>query len=217
MRLRKIKNVDEILTNSKYFIDISSEPKKMNNLISNSKILNIEIGMGKGQFIYTQALNHPNINFIGIELNRTVCAKAIKKIETSELLNNLIIINLNAINLTNLFPKHSIDKIYLNFSDPWPKKRHIKNRLTNPRFLEIYEQILKPDGIIEFKTDNDNLFNYTYDVINELKHKIRIIYFTTNLYEHLDEEINRDNVATEYETKFHQQNKNIYKIVFEFI
>ena len=217
MRLRNDKNaINILLDNQKWYLH---EPKQISNSIfNNNQKIELEIGMGKGNFIINKALQNPKINYIGLEKNLVICSKAIKKIIKSESdLNNLKIINIDAKNLNLIFACNSIDKIYLNFSDPWPKKRHIKNRLTNPSFLKIYKQIIKKDGWIEFKTDNDDLFKYTLEVLKENKDWCEIIYYTTDLYSNLDNEYNFNNIATEYEIKFHNLNKNINKIIFKFI
>ncbi len=217
MRLRNDKNaINILLENQKWYLH---EPKQISNSIfNNNQKIELEIGMGKGNFIINKALQNPKINYIGLEKNLVICSKAIKKIIKSESdLNNLKIINIDAKNLNLIFACNPIDKIYLNFSDPWPKKRHIKNRLTNPSFLKIYKQIIKKDGWIEFKTDNDDLFKYTLEVLKENKDWCEIIYYTTDLYSNLDNEYNFNNIATEYEIKFHNLNKNINKIIFKFI
>lgn len=217
MRLRNDKNaINILLENQKWYLH---EPKQISNSIfNNNQKIELEIGMGKGNFIINKALQNPKINYIGLEKNLVICSKAIKKIIKSKSdLNNLKIINIDAKNLNLIFACNSIDKIYLNFSDPWPKKRHIKNRLTNPSFLKIYKQIIKKDGWIEFKTDNDDLFKYTLEVLKENKDWCEIIYYTTDLYSNLDNEYNFNNIATEYEIKFHNLNKNINKIIFKFI
>jgi tRNA (guanine-N7-)-methyltransferase len=123
----------------------------------------------------------------------------------------------DASELENIFSESMINKIYLNFSDPWPKKRHEKNRLTNWKFLYIYQKILLPNKTIEFKTDNDLLYLYTLnDVILNSIDKINLIYNTENLYENIENKYNFDNVQTEYEKKFLNINKNINKIIYNF-
>lgn len=217
MRLRNDKNaINILLDNQKWYLH---EPNRIdNNIFNNNQKIELEIGMGKGNFIINKALQNPEINYVGLEKNLVICSKAIKKIIKSESdLNNLKIINIDAKNLNTIFTYNSIDKIYLNFSDPWPKKRHIKNRLTNPSFLKIYKQILRNNGWIEFKTDNDDLFKYTLEVLKENNDWCEIIYYTTDLYSNLDNEYNLNNIATEYEMKFHNLNKNINKIIFKFI
>ena len=142
MRLRNIKNKEEILNNSKYIILNPKEYKgKWNNVFKNNNPIYIEIGMGKGKFILENALKYPNINFIGIEKYDSVIARAIKKIDEREI-NNLKLIRIDANELNDVFDKE-IDLIYLTFSDPWPKDRHAKRRLSHSDFLKIYDDIFK--------------------------------------------------------------------------
>lgn len=218
MRLRKCHQAKEILlANPNFFIN---EPllinKKWNkNIFNNKNNIELEIGMGKGQFIIKKALQNSNINYIGLELNETVCSKAMKKAQIyNDIIKNLRIINFNARDILKIFKRSQIDKIYLNFSDPWPKNRHTKNRLTNEKFLKIYKKVLKKGGLIELKTDNDSLYEYTLEVLNN-NSKYKIIYSTTSLYDHINSDINKDNIATEYETKFYNKGKNINKIIFK--
>lgn len=218
MRLRKCHQAKEILlANPNFFIN---EPllinKKWNkNIFNNKNNIELEIGMGKGQFIIKKALQNSNINYIGLELNETVCSKAMKKAQIyNDIIKNLRIINFNARDILKIFKRSQIDKIYLNFSDPWPKNRHTKNRLTNEKFLKIYKKVLKKGGLIELKTDNDSLYEYTLEVLNN-NSKYKIIYSTTSLYDDINSDINKDNIATEYETKFYNKGKNINKIIFK--
>lgn len=218
MRLRKLHNAKEILNQNKnLFINNPKEIKDWFFIFNNKNKIYLEIGMGKGQFILQNAINNRDINYIGVELNETICAKAIKKINSSEnKIENIRILNFNAKELNEIFKQREISKIFLNFSDPWPKARHEKNRLTSNKFLDIYKNILTKDGIVEFKTDNDQLYEYSKDVLLNRK-DIKIIYFTNNLYQELDNEFNKNNIATEYENKFVLQDKNINKIIFKFL
>ncbi len=218
MRLRNDTNaINILLANQKWYVHDPLSIKSDKGYLD-SKPNYLEIGMGKGQFIINNALAYPDINYIGLELNRVICSKAIKKIlATNEPLDNLKILNANALVITEIFNPQSIDKIFLNFSDPWPKKRHTKNRLTNPRFLELYRVILKPDAVVELKTDNDGLYAYTMEVLEENKDKYQLIYNTTDLYADLNNSLNANNIPTEYETRFHSEGKNINKIIFKFI
>ena len=152
MRQRNVKNKKEIINNSKYIIENPSEYKGCyNKLFNNSNPIYIEIGMGKGDFILENAIKYPEINFIGIEKFDSIMALAIKKIEQYNL-PNLKLIRMDALIINDVFDKE-IDKIYLNFSDPWPKDRNAKRRLTSDRFLKRYTNILKKTGSITFKTD----------------------------------------------------------------
>ncbi len=176
----------------------------------------LEIGSGKGDFLIKRAIANPKAYFLGIEKYATVILKALKKIERK----NLKIANLsfscsdaNSINIKKF--KNKINKIYLNFSDPWPKKRHEKRRLTSTQFLNMYKRILKKEGIVEFKTDNDNFYKYTLGMLKSRK-DIVVLYKTKNLYKNLLNKFNKDNIQTEYEKKFVKLNKNINKIVWRY-
>ena len=204
MRQRNVKNKREIIENSEYFVKEPNKYKeKWNEIFSNNNPIYIEIGMGKGKFIIENAIKYPNINFIGIEKQDSILALALKKIPKG--ISNLKIINLDAMNIENIFFKE-IDKIYLNFSDPWPKKRHAKRRLTSPLFLEKYDSIFKNNKIIEIKTDNKDLFCYSIKTLNN--HDYYIEYITFDLEKMND----LDNIKTEYEEKFTKLNNPIYKI-----
>lgn len=220
MRQRNVKNCDEILLASdKYVQDIN----ELKELISSNKYKNIylEIGIGKGAFIVECARRHKENLYIGIELNKGVVSLATKKIarfeqEIGETLNNLKVLDYNALELENIFLETQVDKIYLNFSDPWPKKKHEKRRLTSDAFLKVYNKILKPEGAIEFKTDNRGLFEYS--IMNMNKNKMNIEYITLNLHQDinlgkLDNE--EQNIMTEYEAKF-MANGPIYKLIVKF-
>lgn len=178
------------------------------------KPLYIEIGCGKGDFLICHALTHPTNFYLGIEKYSTVILKALKKIERNNLkLNNLIFTCADAQEIDIKKFKNKVSTIYLNFSDPWPKKRHAKRRLTSPSFLDIYKVILDKDARVEFKTDNDNLYAYTLEVLNSRK-DIKVLYHTTNLYKEIKKKVNVGNIQTEYEKKFVALNKNINKIVW---
>lgn len=207
MRIRNVKNSEEIIENSKYIISNPEEYKgKFKKEFNNENPIHIEIGMGKGNFIIGMAKTYPNINFIGIEKYDSIVAKALLKLNEEDL-PNLRIIKTDALNLPNIFDKE-ISEIYLNFSDPWPKARHAKRRLTSPIFLNIYDKIFKGDSIITQKTDNTLLFessiinysNYGY-IINDISLDLA------------NTEI--PNVETEYEKKFKSQGIKINYIKVE--
>lgn len=196
MRVRNLKNKKEILSSSNYYLDNPTEFKgKWNTIFKNDNPIHIEIGTGKCKFIYEKASNNPSINYIGIERIDTVLAIGIKEIENKEKLNNLILLNYDAEKIDDLFLKE-ISKIYLNFSDPWPKKRHEKRRLTSFNFLSKYDIIFKDEKIIEFKTDNEDLFLYSVISLNNYGYKI--IDISLDLHKKKD----FDNIVTEYEIKF---------------
>lgn len=205
MRQRNVKNKKEIINNSKYII-LNPEDYigKWKNLFNNSNPIYIEIGMGKGDFILENAITYPNINFIGIEKYDSIIALAIKKIEENEL-DNLKLIRMDALNINNVFKKE-IDKIYLNFSDPWPKERHAKRRLTSDVFLDKYDILFKNNKVIEMKTDNQNLFEYSLISFNNSSYKIEEI--SLDLH-HSNKE---NNIMTEYEKKFASKNNRIYYV-----
>ena len=201
MRIRNLKNTEELVNNSSYLIKNPIDYKgNWNKVFNNSNPIHLEIGMGKGNFIINMALKYPNINFIGVELHTNVIARACKKLEELNI-NNLKLINVNADSLDDIFDKE-IDLIYLNFSDPWPKKRNAKRRLTSELFLNIYDKLFKNEKIIKLKTDNKGLFessiisltNYGY-LINDISLDLH----NTDI----------DNVETEYETKFKNMGINI--------
>ena len=219
MRLRNDKNAKQKLSESNivYFFDENLEKIDLNTIFNNNNPIYIEIGMGKGDFIINNAINNPNINYIGIEKYDTVLVKAINKAKKYNI-KNLRIFSMDAELLNKIFPSHSVAKIYLNFSDPWPKKRHAKRRLTHPNFLKIYYELLMKNSQIEFKTDNDGLFKWTIDeILTNKPNNYKIIYKTTNLYNDLENNYNINNVASEYEKKFHSLGKNINKVIFEIL
>ena len=194
MRLKNIKGASEKILLGKYFISNPSDYKgKWNKLFNNNNPIYIEIGMGKGNFIIKNALNNPDINYIGIEMYDSVILRAVEK--TNELeLNNLYLIRMDARLIEDIFDKE-IDLIYLNFSDPWPKERHAKRRLTSPIFLERYDKIFKNNNIIIMKTDNNPLFDYSLETLKEYG------YVLSNISRDLHNE--KDNIiTTEYEDKF---------------
>lgn len=211
-RLRRNRKYEEKLFNDTN-VFIINHLEYINNwkkdVFKNNNELHIEIGCGKGDFINTLSKNNENINYVAIDKFPTVLYKALSKVN-NEIRNNLKIISTDAKELNSVFGKGEVDKIYLNFSDPWPKKQHEKNRLTNITFLNIFFKILKEGGVIEFKTDNDSLFNYTVEVVKGEKMKIH--YISCDLYSD-DKEI-QFNVPTEYEKKWHAAGKTIKKIVF---
>lgn len=201
MRLRNVKNKDEIMNNSSYLIKNYFDYKgKWNDLFGNDNPIYIEIGMGKGQFIINNAINNPNINYIGIEKYDSVIAKALQKIPDN--LNNLFMIRADALDIDKIFDKE-ISKLYLNFSDPWPKKRHHLRRLSSSIFLDKYNIIFKSEKSIEMRTDNRDLFTYS------------LVSFSNNgyIFDQISLDLHHDNmplITTEYEDKFSDLNMPIY-------
>ena len=201
MRIRNLKNTDELISNSKYLITNYKEYKgKYNLLFNNNNPIHLEIGMGKGNFIINMALKYPDINFIGLELHTNVIARACKKLEELNI-TNLKLINANALELNEIFDKE-ISLIYLNFSDPWPKKRNIKRRLTSEVFLNIYDNLFKDTKEIKLKTDNVGLFEYSLISLSNYGYK-----FTELSLDLGSTDI--DNIETEYEEKFKSKGINI--------
>ena len=194
MRLKNIKGASERILEGKYFINNPNEYKgKWHKLFNNNNPIYIEIGMGKGNFIIKNAIENPNINYIGIEMYDSVILRAVEK--TNELeLNNLYLIRTDARLIEDVFDKE-IDLIYLNFSDPWPKERHAKRRLTSTRFLARYNNIFRGDNHIIMKTDNLDLFNYSVDSLKEYGYTINEI--SNDLHKEKD-----NIITTEYEDKF---------------
>jgi len=204
-RLRKIKNDIDLVKNSDYYLKTIPVP--------NNELNYLEIGMGKGNFIINMAVNNPEINFYGLDKFPTVIFKAIKKLNKLENKpKNLKFLAIDVSDIFEYFPKNFFHKIFLNFSDPWPKKRHEKRRLTSDTYLKLYKDLLTKDGIIQFKTDNDGLYAYSLENI-QAKKDIEIIEFTNNLYAKLNPE---DCILTEYEKKFIGMDIPIKLISFKF-
>ena len=205
MRLRNVKGAKEKILSSRYNIDNPFDNiNNWNKVFNNSNPTYIEIGMGKGKFIIENAINNPNINYIGIEKFDSVIVRAIEKVEELDI-PNLKFIRMDATRIDEVFNKE-INKIYLNFSDPWPKDRHSKRRLTSSIFLEKYDKVFRNDNIIEMKTDNIDLFNYSVDSLKEYGYNIE--YLTNDLHKE-----NVDNVMTEYEERFSKLNIKINKLI----
>ncbi|MBQ8293709.1 MAG: tRNA (guanosine(46)-N7)-methyltransferase TrmB [Bacilli bacterium] len=206
MRLRKIKNAQERLLDKEglYIVNPQEFKGKWHKKFNNNNPIYIEIGMGKGKFIIEHAKRNPNINYIGIEKYDSVLIKGVEK-ASSENLTNIYFLNVDAINLNDYFKKGEVDKIYLNFSDPWPKSRHAKRRLTNEKFLKVYDVILNKKGNIEFKTDNIGLFEYSVMEFNRVGYDF--LEFSCDLHRNGD-----DIVTTEYEDKFMKKGNPIYYI-----
>ena len=203
MRIRNVKNKEEILDNCSFLLNNPKEYKgKFKELFNNDNPIYLEIGMGKGQFIYQNAKKYKDINFIGIERFDSIMAKAILKIEK---LDNLILIKYDANLIDDLFD-HEIDKIYLNFSDPWPKNRHENRRLTSKLFLEKYKNIFKDKERIEVRTDNRDFFLYSVESLGDMGYLLNDVSFNYQ---------SPDLIMTEYESKFRGKGANIYHLFAE--
>ena len=209
MRLRNVPGSREAIAESEYTINEPELNKwKWKEIFGNDNPIRIEIGMGKGKFITTLAQQNPDINYIGIEKFSSVLIRAIEKMEELEL-KNLKFIRMDAEKIEDTFNKEEIDKIYLNFSDPWPKDRHAKRRLTSKEFFKRYDNILKKDGVVEFKTDNNDLFDFSLEQIPEAGWNI--VEYTRDL--HNNEKMNEGNIMTEYEERFSKMGNNINKLI----
>lgn len=205
MRLRNVKNKEEILYHSDHLIlDGSKYKGKWNDIFGNDHPIYIEIGMGKGKFLVENALLYPEINFIGIERYDSVLARALPKIPDT--CKNIRILRLNAIEIDTIFD-HEIDRIYLNFSDPWPKKRHRNRRLMSKLFLTKYDIVFKDTKEIHMKTDNQHLFEFALEELSQYHYQFDFV--SLNLHDMTKE----DNITTEYEEKFISFGKPIYKCI----
>ena len=210
MRLRNITGSRDIIAESPLVIHEPEKVKgKWSELFGNNFPIRIEVGMGKGRFICELARNSPDINYIGIEKYSSVLLRALQKME-EEPLPNLLFIRMDAENIAEIFDKEEVDRIYLNFSDPWPKKRHEKRRLTYKSFLAVDEQILKPAGEIHFKTDNQGLFEYSLASFSQ--YGMTILQVWLDLH-HSNYE---GNIMTEYEEKFSSRGQRIYRVEARF-
>lgn len=208
MRLRHIPGAEQMIEEHPLVIHEPKEKKgKWAEIFGNDSPVWIEIGMGKGQFITEMASCNPGVNFVGIERYSTVLLKGIRKSEENRP-ENLRFLCVDARELGEIFGKGEVGRIFLNFSDPWPKDRHARRRLTSPPFMAVYNQILTADGQVEFKTDNEELFKYSLEAIAEAGWHVRE--FTFDLYK---SDMAKGNVQTEYEAKFAGQGKPICKLI----
>ncbi|MEI3338737.1 MAG: tRNA (guanosine(46)-N7)-methyltransferase TrmB [Eubacterium sp.] len=211
MRLRNVPGSRETIAEHKLCI-LEEQPQagKWQTIFGNDHPIYIEVGMGKGQFITTLAQQNPEINYIGIEKYSSVLVRALEKIDAMDNPpTNIRFIRMDAENICSMFEKDEVSRIYLNFSDPWPKDRHAKRRLTSQEFLKRYDRILKPDGYVEFKTDNKDLFQFSLEQVEPAGWHLDA--FTWDL--HNDEVLNQGNVMTEYEQKFSSMGNPICKMV----
>ena len=199
MRLRNVKGARDRISVSECVVQEPRELKgKWNTYFKNDNPIYIEIGMGKGKFIMQHAMNNPNINYIGIEKFSSVLIRAIEKKESCEQeLNNLVFLRFDAEYIEEIFDKNEISRIYLNFSDPWPKDRHAKRRLTSKEFFARYNNILSQEGKVIFKTDNKPLFDFSLEQVEEAKWSL-----VNKTYDLHNSEFVDGNIMTEYEEKF---------------
>jgi tRNA (guanine-N7-)-methyltransferase len=209
MRLRNIPGAKEAVAESDYCIN---EPEKCrghwNEIFNNENPIHIEIGMGKGRFIMELASSNYDINYIGIEMYSSVLLRALQKMEENPI-PNLVFICMDAMQLEDVFAPGEVDRIYLNFSDPWPKDRHAKRRLTSDRFLPKYNAILSPGGHVEFKTDNKALFDFSVEEITNSGWRLDACTYDL----HNDVVLCEGNVMTEYEERFSSKGNKICKLI----
>ncbi len=209
MRLKNIPGARDMVAESSLVIH---EPEKTKGnwqeVFQNNHPIRIEIGMGKGKFIHEMAERNPDINYIGIEKYSSVLLRALQKMEAAPL-PNLVFIRMDAEDIEKVFDREEVDRIYLNFSDPWPKDRHAKRRLTSGEFLKRYDRFLKRDGVVEFKTDNRDLFDFS---LGELEGAgFEALQITYDL--HQDGEMSQGNIMTEYEERFSNMGNPICKYI----
>lgn len=208
MRLRNVKGSRETIAANDYVVHTPEEQKgKWSEVFGNKNPIHIEVGMGKGKFITELARQNPDINYVGIEKYSSVLVRALEKRPELEQ-DNLMFIRMDAENLPDVFDRDEVALIYLNFSDPWPKDRHAKRRLTSVQFLSRYDQFLEPDGRVIFKTDNRPLFDFSLEQVEEAGWILENHTFDLHHSEFLE-----GNVMTEYESKFVAEGKPINRMV----
>ena len=215
MRLRNITGSRDIIAESDFVIhDETKQKGRWKEVFENDLPIRLEIGMGKGRFIMDMAEKYPEANYLGIEKYSSVLLRAIQKMEERVERNenlNVRFIRMDAEYICDVFEEGEVDRIYLNFSDPWPKDRHAKRRLESRQFLERYDRILKKDGLIEFKTDNRALFDFAVEEVEASAFKITALTYDL----HADKEMMQGNVMTEYEEKFSSIGNPICKYILE--
>jgi tRNA (guanine-N7-)-methyltransferase len=208
MRLRNIKGSRETVAVNDYVVHEPEKQKgKWNTLFGNENPIHVEIGMGKGKFIMQLAAMNPQINYIGIEKYSSVLLRALEKREEVEL-SNLYFLRFDAEYLNDIFDKDEISRIYLNFSDPWPKDRHAKRRLTSKEFLAKYNQCLKKEGEVIFKTDNRMLFDFSVEEAGIAGWELKEVTYDLHHSEYME-----GNVMTEYEERFSAMGNPIHRLV----
>lgn len=208
MRLRNIKGSQEVVETNEYVVH-EPEKRKGNwkSLFDNNNPLHVEIGMGKGRFLMQLAAENPEVNYIGIEKYSSVLLRALQKREEIKL-SNLYYIQYDAEYINEIFDKDDIARIYLNFSDPWPKDRHARRRLTSKEFLQRYDQCLKLEGEVIFKTDNRDLFDFSLEETKLAGWKLRGVTYDLHHSEFVE-----GNIMTEYEEKFSSMGNPICRMV----
>jgi tRNA (guanine-N7-)-methyltransferase len=208
MRLRNVRGAREALQESDFTVNEPTEYRgKWLELFENNNPLHIEIGTGKGRFLMTLAEQNPDINYVGIEKFSSVLIRAIEK-QRELALPNLYFIRMDAENIEEVFSEGEVDRIYLNFSDPWPKDRHAKRRLTSKQFFARYDKILDKNGRVEFKTDNRDLFDFSVESVKEAGWNLSAV-----TYDLHNSDMNEGNIMTEYEIKFSEMGNPIHKLI----
>ncbi len=213
MRLRNVKSAFDTIHTYDAVVENPQDYKgRWREFFGNDNPIYIEIGMGKGRFLMEHAMNNPDINYIGFEKFTVVLVKALERYQRQgHELTNLKVIRIFAEHMLDIFEENEVDRVYLNFSDPWPKDRHYKRRLTYRGFLEKYRHVMKPEGCVIFKTDNDPLFDFSLEEIEAAGMNIDKVTRDLHNSDYLD-----GNVMTEYEAKFHKQGKNINMVEASF-
>lgn len=212
MRLRNIPGSRDVIAASEFVVheDVMREMcGRWNTVFGNDRPIYMEVGMGKGRFITELAGRRPENNYVGIEKYSSVLLRALEKREMLPELTNLYFLRMEAEDLTEVFGEQEVSGIYLNFSDPWPKDRHAKRRLPSREFLARYDRILKPEGRVEFKTDNRALFDFALDEAEAAGWRLEVCTFDL----HQEEELMADNIMTEYEERFSAMGNPICKLV----
>lgn len=210
MRLRNVKGSREAIAESCYTVSNPEDYKgKWNQLFGNDNPVYIEVGMGKGKFITEMAERNPDINYIGIEKYSSVLIRALEKRKELDI-DNLLFIRMDAEYIEDVFAENEVSGIYLNFSDPWPKDRHAKRRLTSRQFLARYDKILKRDGVVEFKTDNRGLFDFSMEEVPQAGWDI--LEYTYDLH---NSNMSEGNIMTEYEERFSSMGNPIHKMIIK--
>ncbi|HHJ7732593.1 TPA: tRNA (guanosine(46)-N7)-methyltransferase TrmB [Streptococcus pyogenes] len=211
MRVRKRKGAEEHLANNPHYVILNPEDAKgrWHDVFGNDRPIHIEVGSGKGGFITGMALKNPDINYIGIDIQLSVLSYALDKVLASEV-PNVKLLRVDGSSLTNYFEDGEVDMMYLNFSDPWPKTKHEKRRLTYKDFLDTYKRILPEHGEIHFKTDNRGLFEYSLASFSQYGMTLRQIWLDLHASNY------EGNVMTEYEEKFSNKSQVIYRVEANF-
>lgn len=211
MRVRKRKGAEAMLADNPQYVisDPAACKGKWREVFGNDKPIHVEVGSGKGRFVTGMAKQNPDINYIGIDIQLSVLSYALDRV-LEEGLPNVKLLRVDGSSLTNYFEDAEIDRLYLNFSDPWPKKKHAKRRLTYKSFLETYQQILPKEGEIHFKTDNRGLFEYSLASFSQYGMTLLEVWLD------LHDSDFEGNVMTEYEEKFSKKGQPIYRVEARF-